>query len=51
MGFFRHRHKGQNMIEYSLIVAIVSAALAAMTTYVFRAVQSKQQVITQAASE
>ncbi|MEI6437125.1 MAG: hypothetical protein WCO69_00070 [Candidatus Omnitrophota bacterium] len=35
--------KGQNLIEYCLVVAIVSAAVAAMSTYVYRAVQAKQK--------
>lgn len=47
----RRDARGQNLIEYSLIVAIVSGALAAMTTYVHRAVQKKQQEIIQAANE
>ena len=51
MRLLQHTHKGQNLIEYSLIVAIVSAALAAMTTYVFRAMQTKQQEVIRAANE
>ena len=51
MRLLQHRHKGQNLIEYSLIVAMVSAALAAMSTYVFRAVQNKQQAVIQASTE
>ncbi|MBF0122634.1 MAG: hypothetical protein HQL21_04390 [Candidatus Omnitrophica bacterium] len=51
MRFLKHTHKGQNLIEYSLIVAIVAAALAAMNTYVFRAVQAKQQAVIQASNE
>jgi len=47
MGIGRLSKNGQNLIEYSLVVAIVSAALVAMTTYVFRSVQSKQRVITE----
>jgi len=37
--------KGQNLIEYAIIVALVGAAMVAMSTYVFRAVQATQQVI------
>ena len=37
--------KGQNIIEYALVVALVSAALIAMSTYVFRSVQATQKVI------
>jgi Flp pilus assembly pilin Flp len=47
MGIGRLSKNGQNLIEYALIVAVVSAALAAMSTYVFRSVQSKQRVITE----
>jgi Flp pilus assembly pilin Flp len=47
MGIGKLSQNGQNLIEYTLIVAVVSAALAAMSTYVFRAVQSKQRVITE----
>ena len=35
--------KGQNLIEYTLVIAIVSAAVVAMSTYMFRSVQSKQK--------
>ena len=37
--------RGQNLIEYCLVVAIVSAAVAAMSTYVYRAIQAKQKDI------
>jgi Flp pilus assembly pilin Flp len=39
--------KGQNLVEYTLVVAIVSAAVVAMSTYVFRSVQAKQKDITE----
>jgi len=38
-------HKAQNLIEYAIVVALVTAALAAMSTYVFRSVQSTQKAI------
>ena len=38
---------GQNLIEYAIIVALVSAAMAAMSTYVFRSVQATQKAVTQ----
>ncbi len=38
-------NQGQNLIEYCLVVAIVSAAVVAMSTYVYRAVQAKQKDI------
>jgi Flp pilus assembly pilin Flp len=38
-------HKGQNVIEYAMVAAIVTAAIVAMSTYVFRAVQATQQSI------
>ena len=39
--------KGQSFLEYALIAAIVGAAIVAMSTYAFRAVQSTQQAIQQ----
>jgi Flp pilus assembly pilin Flp len=38
-------YKGQSIIEYAIIAAIVSAAVIAMSTYVYRSVQSTQQMI------
>ena len=43
MGLFKVRYRGQNLVEYALVIAVVSAAAAAMSTYVYRAVQSKQK--------
>ena len=43
MGLLKVRYRGQNLIEYALVIAVVSAAAVAMSTYVFRAVQSKQK--------
>ena len=37
--------KGQSLIEYAIVVALVSAALVAMSTYVFRSVQGTQKMI------
>lgn len=37
--------QGQNLVEYCLVVAVVAAAVAAMSTYVYRAVQAKQKDI------
>ena len=37
--------KGQNILEYAMVAAIVTAAVVAMSTYVFRAVQGTQQQI------
>lgn len=37
--------RGQNLIEYAIVVAVVAAAMVAMSTYVFRSVQATQQVI------
>ena len=42
-----HTSKGQNLIEYAIVVALVSAAVAAMSTYVFRCVQATQKAVTQ----
>lgn len=45
MAVFRVHKKGQNLIEYSLVVAVLASATVAMSTYVYRAVQSKQNEI------
>ena len=37
----------QNLIEYAIIVALISAAVAALSTYVFRSVQATQKMITE----
>lgn len=41
----RNTKLGQNLIEYAMVVAVISAAMVAMSTYVFRAVQAAQQMI------
>ena len=41
----KRNHSGQSLIEYAMIAAVVSAAVIAMSTYVFRTVQSTQQAI------
>ena len=41
----KKNHKGQSIIEYAFVAAIVSAAIIAMSTYVFRSVQATQQMI------
>ena len=47
-GTTRHlSQKGQNLIEYAIVVAVVVSAMLAMSTYVFRSVQSTQQSIQQ----
>jgi Flp pilus assembly pilin Flp len=38
-------NKGQNLLEYAFVVALISAAFAAMSIYVFRSVQATQKVI------
>ncbi len=38
-------NKGQNLVEYAIVVSIVAAAMVAMSTYVFRSVQATQQAI------
>ena len=38
-------HKGQNIIEYAIVIALVSAAVIAMSTYVYRSAQATQKVI------
>ena len=39
--------RGQNLIEYAIIVTLVAAAMAAMSTYMFRSVQATQKAVTQ----
>lgn len=39
--------RGQSFLEYATLTAIISAAVIAMSTYVFRAVQASQQSIQQ----
>jgi hypothetical protein len=46
----RHRitkTQGQNLIEYAIVVALVSAAVAAMSTYAFRSMQATQKAVTE----
>jgi len=43
--FTKKNKKGQNLIEYAIVASIVSAAVIAMSTYVFRSVQASQQMI------
>ena len=38
-------HNGQNIIEYAIVIALVSAAMIAMSTYVYRSVQATQKVV------
>jgi len=41
---------GQNLIEYAIVVALITAALSAMSTYVFRSVQATQKAVESAAN-
>ncbi len=41
----RFKKTGQSLIEYVIIVGVISLAMVAMSTYVFRSVQATQQVI------
>ena len=38
-------NKGQSLLEYALVAAIVAAAVIGMSQYVFRSVQATQQMI------
>ena len=38
-------NQGQNIIEYALVVGLVSAAMVAMSTYVYRSVQATQKIV------
>ena len=37
--------KGQNIIEYAIVIALVSAAMIVMSTYVYRSVQATQKTV------
>jgi len=39
--------EGQSLIEYALVIAIVGMAAAAMSVYVYRAVQAQQQTVSE----
>ena len=41
----RENEKGQSLLEYAMVAAVVAAAVIAMSTYVFRSVQATQQMI------
>ncbi len=41
----RSHNGGQSLIEYAIVVALVSAAMVAMSTYVFRSVQATQKMV------
>ncbi len=42
---YGNAEQGQSILEYAVVVGIVAAAVVAMSTYVFRSVQSTQQKI------
>lgn len=39
------RKKGQSILEYTVIIAIVAAALVAMQQYVFRAINARMEQV------
>jgi Flp pilus assembly pilin Flp len=41
----KRNYGGQSLVEYAIVAAIVSAAIIAMSTYVYRSVQATQKVI------
>lgn len=41
----KRKKSGQSLIEYAVVVALVSAAMIAMSTYVFRSVQATQKMV------
>jgi Flp pilus assembly pilin Flp len=43
--FILRDRKGQNLIEYAIVVTVIASAMVAMSTYVYRAVQATQQTI------
>lgn len=36
---------GQNLLEYALVIGLVTAAMVAMSTYVYRSIQATQKVV------
>ncbi len=40
-------HKGQALIEYALVIAVVGMAAAAMSVYVYRAVSAQQKTVSE----
>ena len=38
-------NKAQNLIEYAVVIALVAAAMVAMSTYVYRSTQAVQKQI------
>ena len=47
----QRRNKGQSLLEYAIVVSLVTAAMAAMSTYVFRSTQATQKAIDAAFSQ
>ncbi len=45
------KRQAQNLIEYSIVVAIVSAAVIAMSTYAYRSIQATQKMIEEEARD
>ena len=45
MRHYPRSKKGQNLIEYALVIGLVSAAMVAMSTYVYRSVQATQKMV------
>ena len=45
MRHLKEKKEGQSLIEYAVIVSLVSIAMIAMSTYVFRAVQATQKMV------
>jgi hypothetical protein len=44
------KKNAQNLIEYAIVVSLISAAVAALSTYVFRSIQAQQKMITEDSS-
>ncbi len=38
-------NKAQNLIEYTIVIALVATAVVAMSTYIFRSTQAAQKQI------
>jgi len=47
MGLKKLNKTAQNLIEYAIVVSIISAGIFAMSTYVYRSVQGTQKTISE----
>jgi len=41
----KRNNRGQSLLEYVMVASVITVAVVAMSTYVFRSVQSAQQSV------